>query len=229
MDEDAKGEKVTIRAWYRRPQAVIPLDFSPRVASKPPSMPMRYAALAAAHDQVWSEEDDKIGRSAPLAAVLNVLGEGWYYGNRYRRYLWMKERGLSYALGLDFDPGVLKCLRQFYRTVKADLSTEPADKNTPDGAGSAERDGKAAPGAPAAPPPDRCVLMTKTEIAARILNRRRIKDVRPREIAQKLAKCLLKDEGNGKWSIRLDVPDTLSADELERLRMPEWPPSPKVK
>jgi len=97
----------------------------------------------------------------------------------------------------------------------------------------AEADARAAnkdgPAAPAPPPPDRCSLMTKTEIAARILNRRTTKDVRPRKIAQKLAKCGLKDEGNGNWSIRLDVPDTLSADELERLRMPEWPPSPKVK
>jgi hypothetical protein len=77
-------------------------------------------------------------------------------------------------------------------------------------------------------PQDRCSLMTKTEIAARILNRRTAKAVRPRKIAQKLAKCGLKDEGNGNWSIRLDVPDTLSADEIERLRMPQWPPPPKV-
>jgi hypothetical protein len=94
---------------------------------------------------------------------------------------------------------------------------------------SAQTYAEMAPAAPAAPPPDRCSLMKKNEIAARILNRRNIKDARPREIAQKLAKCHLKDEGNGKWSIRLDVPGTLSADELERLSLPEWPPSPKVK
>jgi hypothetical protein len=74
------------------------------------------------------------------------------------------------------------------------------------------------------PPPSRCAAMKQTEIAARILNKMTNKGVRPRKVKTKLGKCDLKDEGDGMWSIRLDVPGTLSADEIARLRLPEWPP-----
>jgi len=83
--------------------------------------------------------------------------------------------------------------------------------------------------APAPPPPEiRCAPMKKTEIAARILNRTTSKNVRPREVADMMSRCALRDEGNGKWTIRLD-PSILSAGIIERLRMPEWPPSLNVK
>ena len=82
------------------------------------------------------------------------------------------------------------------------------------------------------PPPgmliaeSRCAPMKKTEIAARILNRTD-KDVRPREVADKMKNCRLRDEGNGKWSIILNAAH-LSREEIDRLNMTKWPPSPKI-
>jgi len=78
------------------------------------------------------------------------------------------------------------------------------------------------------PPESRCANMKKTDIAARILNRTNTKSVRPREVAEMMRKCHLRNEGNGKWTIRLDS-SVLSAEAIERLRMPEWPPPPNVR
>jgi hypothetical protein len=74
-------------------------------------------------------------------------------------------------------------------------------------------------------PERRCPARNKTELAARILNRRD-KNVRPREVAQKFGNCCLRNEGNGKYSIVLD-PRFLDQGEIERLSVPEWPPSPQ--
>jgi hypothetical protein len=76
-----------------------------------------------------------------------------------------------------------------------------------------------------AQPESRCVPMAKNEIAARILNKTNAKSVRPRTIAAMLNKCGLRDEGNGKWTIRLD-PNFLSVEAISNLRMSNWPPSP---
>jgi hypothetical protein len=114
MDEHRNVEKVPIRAWYRRPRAVTPLDFDPPVVAENPSMAMRYAALAAAHDQVWPAEDGKIGRDAPLAAVLNLLRGGRFYGN-------LRVRVQDIPNGPGFDEGGMERLDAFYDMVKADL------------------------------------------------------------------------------------------------------------
>lgn len=84
--------------------------------------------------------------------------------------------------------------------------------------------------APAVPvvPEDRCHPMKKNEIAARILNRPNVKDARPREVEQKLKSCKLREEGNGRYSIILD-PAVLSKGEIERLKMVDWPPPPRVR
>lgn len=74
----------------------------------------------------------------------------------------------------------------------------------------------------------RCAPMKKTEIAARILNRLTVKDTRPREVAKMLNECDLRKVGNGKWSILLDS-TILDAGTIERLKLPQWPPPPKVR
>jgi len=76
-------------------------------------------------------------------------------------------------------------------------------------------------------PEARCPARRKTELAARILDRRG-KDVRTREVRTKLSECQLRDEGNGKYSIVLD-PQVLSAGEIERLTMSDWPPPPGLR
>lgn len=81
--------------------------------------------------------------------------------------------------------------------------------------------------APLPQPESRCAPMKKTEIAARILNKTTTKGIRPRKIKAKLEHCGLRDEGNGLYSIRL-APTFLSAEEIERLNTPEWPPPPNV-
>lgn len=74
------------------------------------------------------------------------------------------------------------------------------------------------------PQPDsRCAPMNKTQIAARILNRTDVKNVRSRDISKMMGKCDLRCEGNGKWSIRLDRA-VLSGEAISRLEMPQWPP-----
>jgi hypothetical protein len=90
-----------------------------------------------------------------------------------------------------------------------------------------------AAGAPAPVPvpavaESRCHGMKKNEIAARLLNRTDIKKTRARDAEQKMEACKLRDEGNGKWSIVLD-PLVLSQEEIHRLKLTSWPPSPKVK
>ena len=116
MDKDGNVEKVSIRAWYRRRPAVTPLDFDSPVEAKHPSLAMRYAALAAAHDQVWSDEDGMIGLAAPLAAVLDVLRGGWFYGN-------LGERIEDIPDEPGFDKAGMDRLEVFYETVKADLAS----------------------------------------------------------------------------------------------------------
>ena len=78
------------------------------------------------------------------------------------------------------------------------------------------------------PPEKRCAPMKKTEIAARILNKTDTKGLRPRKVATKLERCKIRDEGNGLFSIVFD-PAYLSTDEIERLKMTDWPPPLKVK
>ena len=70
--------------------------------------------------------------------------------------------------------------------------------------------------------------MKKTEIACRILNRPATKGTRSRDVDQRMYKCGLRNEGNGKWSILLDT-TTLSAGEIDRLRLMEWPPPASAK
>ncbi|MEI7837852.1 MAG: hypothetical protein WCK05_15735 [Planctomycetota bacterium] len=77
-------------------------------------------------------------------------------------------------------------------------------------------------------PESRCAPMKKTAIAARILNKANTKDVRPRSVGKMLAKCDLRDEGNGNWTIRLDAA-ILSAEVIDRLNTRDWPPPPRVK
>ena len=78
------------------------------------------------------------------------------------------------------------------------------------------------------PQPDsRCAPMNKTQIAARILNRTDVKNVRSRDISEMMGRCDLRCEGNGKWSIRLD-PAVLSREAISRLEMPQWPPQQRA-
>jgi hypothetical protein len=75
------------------------------------------------------------------------------------------------------------------------------------------------------PPPleSRCAPMSKTAIAQRLLNK---PNARPRQVLEMMKRCDLREEGDGKWTIRLDA--GLGAETIQRLRAEEWPSPPKL-
>ena len=199
-------------------------------------------------DQETADPDARVGALVALNAAYRMAGqlverEAAFYGvpvipfvamRRATLEAWKNPRRVNESLVADVTdpPGYQDALAELSaKLAAAKLTATSTPASAPGAAGKGATTGELP-----SPPEDRCHGMHKTEIAARILHKTDVKKARAREAKTKMEKCGLRDEGDGKWTIRLIRrscrPERLSAygcrNGPRRLRLGQPNPPPRA-